>query len=145
MEGAVESVLSELGAWFQAQTALSGSGEAEMLPGERISANLPAMLGVTPLLGRSFRPEEESASAELVVMISEGLWRRRFAADSSIIGRSLTLAGRPATVIGVFPATLRSRLPNELASGRRTDYWMPLRLTRRTLPPVSISCTWRVD
>ena len=128
------SVLSDLGAWFQAQTALSGAGEAEMLQGERMSANLPAILGVTPLLGRSFRPEEELASAELVVMISEGLWRRRFAADSSIIGRTVTLAGRPATVIGVFPATLRSRLPNELASGRRTDYWMPLRLTTTNAP-----------
>jgi predicted permease len=128
------SVLSELGAWFQAQTPLSGSGEAEMLQGERMSANLPAMLGVTPLLGRSFRSEEELASAEPVVMISEGLWRRRFAADSTIIGRPLTLGGRPFTVIGVFPATLRSRLPNELASGRRTDYWMPLRLTTTNAP-----------
>src|SRR5688572_8912275 len=128
------AVLSELGTRFQAQTTLSGSGEAEMLPGERMSANLPTMLGVTPLLGRSFRPEEELASAELVVMISEGLWRRRFAADSTIIGRALTLGGRPATVIGVFPATLRSRLPNELASGRRTDYWMPLRLTTTNAP-----------
>jgi hypothetical protein len=67
-------------------------------------------------------------------MISEGLWRRRFAADSTIIGRALTLGGRPFTVIGVFPATLRSRLPNELASGRRTDYWMPLRLTTTNAP-----------
>ena len=128
------SVLADLGAWFQAQMPLSGVGEAEMLPGERISVNLPAMLGITPLLGRTFRPEEESESAEPVVMISEGLWRRRFASDSAVIGRVLTLAGRPFTVIGVFPATLRSRLPNELASGRRTDYWMPLRATTRTAP-----------
>ena len=128
------TVLSDLAAWFQAQTALSGSGEAEMLQGERMSANLPAMLGITPLLGRSFRPEEESPSSEVVVMISEGLWHRRFAADSGVIGRVLTLAGRPATVIGVFPATHRSRLPNELASGRQTDYWMPLRLTTTNAP-----------
>ena len=128
------SVLSDIGAWFQAQTSLSGTGEAEMIQGERMSANLPALLGVSPLLGRSFRPEEDAPSAEAVVMISEGLWRRRFASDSTIVGRVLTLAGRPVTVIGVFPATLRSRLPNELASGRRTDYWMPLRLTDTNAP-----------
>jgi putative ABC transport system permease protein len=127
-------VLSDVAAWFQAQTPLSGSGEAEMLQGERMSANLPAMLGVTPLVGRSFRPEEESTTSEPVIMISEGLWRRRFAADSAIIGRVLTLGGRPATVIGVFPSTLRARLPNELTSGRRTDYWMPLRLTTTNAP-----------
>src|SRR5687768_7485423 len=97
-----KTLLADLGAWFQAQTPLSGSGEAEMLQGERISVNLPAVLGVTPLLGRTFRPEEESSSGEAVVMISEGLWRRRFASDSGIIGRALTLAGRPFTVIGVF-------------------------------------------
>jgi hypothetical protein len=59
MEGAITLCPFGPGRVVPAQTPLSGSGEAEMLQGERMSANLPAMLGVTPLLGRSFRSEEE--------------------------------------------------------------------------------------
>jgi len=127
-------VLSEVGAWFQAGAALTGAGEAEQVFGERMSANLPGMLGTTPLLGRSFQAADELLSSDRVVMLSEGLWRRRFGADPRISGRVLTLNGLPHTVIGVFPATARSRLPNELASGRATDYWSPLRLTAESAP-----------
>lgn len=128
------TVFSEVGAWFQATAALTGEGPAETLLGERISANLPAMLGVQPLVGRGFAPDEEAGPGERVVMLSETFWHRRFAADSGVIGRSLTLNGLPHTVIGIFPSRGAARLPNELDSGRRTDYWAPLRLTTASAP-----------
>ena len=127
-------VLSEVGAWFQAATALTGEGHAERLLGERISANLPSILGVKPIVGRTFTPDEEAGSGDRVLMLSEAFWRRRFEADSDVIGRSLTLNGQPHTVIGIFPSRGAARLPNELDSGRRADYWAPLRLTTESAP-----------
>jgi MacB-like periplasmic core domain len=92
------------------------------------------LLGVTPLLGRAFRTDEELPASERVVMLSEPFWRRRFASDPGVLGRVLTLNGQPFTVIGIFPSTARARLPNELLNGRRTDYWAPLRLTDQSAP-----------
>ena len=83
--------------------------------------------GAAPLLGRVFS-ETEASAAEPVVVVSEGLWRTRFGADSAVIGRSLTLNGRAFIVIGVAPATMRlprmERTPTEL--------WLPLRVTQAT-------------
>jgi putative ABC transport system permease protein len=127
-------VFSELGAWFQAGASLTGAGDPERIFGERMSANLPGLLGVAPLLGRGFQPSDDLPSSDRVVMVSEGLWRRRFGSDPAILGRALSLNGIAHTVIGVFPATPGARLPNELASGRTTDYWAPLRLTPENAP-----------
>jgi hypothetical protein len=71
-------VFSELGAWFQAGASLTGAGDPERIFGERMSANLPGLLGVAPLLGRGFQPSDDLPSSDRVVMVSEGLWRRRF-------------------------------------------------------------------
>src|SRR5262245_10622252 len=80
---------------------LTGSGEPERLRGARVSANLFATLGILPILGRTFLPEEEGNKP--VVVLSHGLWQRRFAADPSIIGRIITLDDSPRTVVGVMP------------------------------------------
>jgi hypothetical protein len=62
------------------------------------------MLGVTPALGRSFRPEEDQRGVESVVIISHKLWRRRFGADPSLVGKRISLNGESREVIGVMPA-----------------------------------------
>jgi len=84
--------------------ALSGGGEPEVLEGARVSANFLRILGVTALRGRSFLPEEDQPGAPSVAMISASLWQRRFAVDPSIIGKTVTLAGAPHTIVGVLPA-----------------------------------------
>ena len=83
--------------------AFSGDGQPEALKGARVSSNFLDILGVQPLLGRSFYPEEDKSGAPPVVMISAALWQRRFNQSQSILGRSVTLAGTPYTVIGVLP------------------------------------------
>src|SRR5258708_23101736 len=84
--------------------ALSGAGEPEMLKGARVSANFLHILGVSPLMGRSFLPEEDKPDAPTVAMISVELWRRRFRGDRSISGKAVTLAGMPYEILRLVPA-----------------------------------------
>ena len=105
---------------------LTGEGEPERVIADRITANFFSTLGVRPTLGRAFLPEEEQVGGDdRVVMLSHGYWQRRFGGDQQIIGRQLTLSGRPFTVIGVAPAGFRH--------GRDVDLWAPTRADT-TLP-----------
>jgi predicted permease len=86
------------------QPTLTGQGDPEQLVGAQVSHDTFAMLGVTPALGRSFSPEEDRRGVESVVIISHGLWRRRFGADPSLVGKKISLNGESLMVIGVMPA-----------------------------------------
>jgi putative ABC transport system permease protein len=89
----------------QMQTLL-GNDEAERFETEFVSASYFSLLGATPALGRTFRADEDRVETpELVVVLSDGLWRRLFGADPKVLGRRITLSGRTFTVIGVMPAT----------------------------------------
>ncbi len=68
---------------------LTGGGEPERITGARVSASLFPLLGVKPILGRTFLPEEDRFGRSSVVLVREGLWRRRFGADPDFIGKSL--------------------------------------------------------
>jgi predicted permease len=92
----------------------TGSGQAEHLRGELVSASLLPVLGVNPLLGRNFLPEEDQQGAGGVVMLTYGLWKRRFGADPNILGKTLTLDAKNYTVIGVLPSDFRFRGQVEL-------------------------------
>ena len=100
---------------------LTGIGEPERLDGRRVSANLFAILGVKPIVGRTFVPEEDKPGTK-VVLLNESLWQRRFGGDPSVIGRALNLNGEPYTVIGVLPHTVR--LPASV--NWRDQVWVPL-------------------
>ncbi len=129
-------VFTDVAAMTQHGEVLSGDGDAEQLRGAMTSVNALAMLGITPMVGRSFRPDEEGPAAPHVVMLSERVWRDRFARDSLIVGRTVTLTGQPYTVIGVFASNLRSVLPARGGFGQRksADFWEPLDLTVRNSP-----------
>jgi hypothetical protein len=86
------------------QMALSGSGTPEVLNVARVSANFLEILGLSPVLGRSFIAEEEKTGAPAVVMITEKLWQQRFGRDPQTIGRVINLAGVPHRIVGVLPA-----------------------------------------
>ena len=77
--------------------------EPEQIQGASVSHDALSILGITPLLGRDFHPEEDSPKAELVVLLSHSLWQRRFGGDRSVLGRRITLGEQPASVIGVLP------------------------------------------
>jgi putative ABC transport system permease protein len=109
-------------------TLTADDGEPMALVGARFSAALPRMLGVQPLAGRAFSSEEDAASAERVVMISERLWRMRYSAGDSILGRTIAINGNPWRVIGVYPSDGRSTIPFPSVRTQPIDFWMPLRL-----------------
>jgi predicted permease len=98
---------SSLGAFRSEDYNLSGAGEPERLHGHMISADLFPALGVPLPLGRNIRPEEDQPGAAPVVVIGDGLWKRKFASSPDVLGKRLTLNGKAYTVIGVAP----SRLP----------------------------------
>src|SRR5580765_1440366 len=81
---------------------LTGQGEPERLNGSRVSANLFPVLGVTPLIGRTFTEDEDEVGHEHVALLTYPLWVRRFGADPAIVGRSIALNGEPHTVVGVM-------------------------------------------
>ena len=92
----------------------TGSGQAEHLRAELVSASLLPVLGVNPLLGRNFVPQEDQQGAGGVVMLTYGLWKRRFAGDPNILGKALTLNNKNYTVIGVLPSDFQFRRQAEL-------------------------------
>ena len=93
----------DLAAFDAQRMTLGGIDEPERIGTEFVSASYFPLLGVTPALGRAFRAEEDDvAKPAAVVVLSDGLWKRRFAADPSVVGRAITLNGRPFTVLGVM-------------------------------------------
>jgi len=83
---------------------LTGVGEPDRIAAKMATAALLPMLGAAPAAGRSFTPEEDRAGAAGVVLVSDGLWHRRFGGTADVIGRSITLDNQPYTVIGILPA-----------------------------------------
>jgi putative ABC transport system permease protein len=98
---------------------LTGAGDPERLLAARISANLFPVLGVSPAIGRGFTEGEDEIGNEQVVLLSDALWRRRFGADPSIVGKAITLNGTPHTVVGVMG-------PDFQYPGREFQAWTPL-------------------
>jgi len=86
---------------------LTGRGEPEEVPAARVSWNFFQVLGVRPVLGRSFREAEDKPGGDTVVLLSDAYWRRRFAADPSVVGGHLTLDQKDYAVIGVLPPGFR--------------------------------------
>ena len=82
---------------------LTGTGETELVGGSMISADFFPTLGVTPTLGRNFRPDDDRAGAAPVVMLGGGLWKRKFGSSPDVIGKSIVLNGASYTIVGVVP------------------------------------------
>src|SRR4051794_22623260 len=95
----------QLVAWLDGSRNLQGMGEAERITTVQATSNLFSTLRARPLLGRTFVPRQDEPGHGRVVVLSESLWRRRFGADRSILGRALQLDGAPYSVIGVMPAS----------------------------------------
>lgn len=97
---------------------LTGGDQPQRVYGATTTANFFETLGVEAILGRTFRPDDDTPEAARVVVLSERLWRTAFGADEAIVGSDVRMNGEPYTVIGVAPASLR--IPN------REDLWVPL-------------------
>jgi predicted permease len=109
---------------------LIGNGEPERLTSVPVTQNFFALLGIEPRIGRQFSADECKFNGPKAVMLSDAIWRRRFAADPSIVGRALPFDGGPATVVGVLPASFD--FGTVFAPGTRIDIFEPFPLSPET-------------
>jgi predicted permease len=119
---------SWLAAWgYLTGLTLTGAGDPVTLTGQLVSAEFLPLLGIEPMLGRVFTQEEDRPNAPRVVILSHGLWQRRFGRDPDILGRTVELNGNPHEIVGVMPEGFSFVPANGPAN---IDYWMPFALNR---------------
>jgi macrolide transport system ATP-binding/permease protein len=116
---------------FSSMDVFTGTGYAlhtpagtEPVPGERVSAGFFHTLGISPVLGRDFRPGEDAVGIAPVVMLSYGTWQRRFGGRTNVVGESVNLSGVAHTVVGVLPQDF------EFAPRDNAEFWVPLQPSR---------------
>ena len=112
------TVLTDIAASQPGDAVISNDGEPEELPARKVTANFWTVLGAQPLVGRVFT-EDEDVQGVRVVVISHGLWQRRFGASPDVVGRTITLNDNPYEVIGVMPREFY------FMPARDIDIWMP--------------------
>ncbi|HYW43433.1 MAG TPA: ABC transporter permease [Bryobacteraceae bacterium] len=104
-------------------SSLAGSGEPEQVDGMAVSDGFFAILGVKPIAGRWFTPQEDVRGSDNAAILGEGLWRRRYGADPGILGRQIHVDNRSVTVVGVMPAGFRFPFS-------KAELWQPLAIDR---------------
>ncbi|MGH9657210.1 MAG: ABC transporter permease, partial [Bryobacteraceae bacterium] len=112
------TVFTDIAATQPGEATLSGDTEPEQVPARKTTASLWSVLGVKPLIGRVFTEEEDEKGA-LVVVISHGLWQRRYGGSPDVLGRKITVNDSPYEVIGVMPREFY------FMPARDIDMWMP--------------------
>ena len=127
----MNQVFENLAAFENLGLDLSGVNEPERLPAARVSSSLFPLLGVPPMLGRSFASEEDRPGQN-VVILSHGLWQRRFGADRLIVGKTLTLNRNVYTVVGVMPGGFQFPQMGISFAGP-AELWVPMRFTSEEL------------
>jgi putative ABC transport system permease protein len=149
----------DMAAMFYANFNLTSDGEPDRIDGATITSNLMSVLGAAVQLGRTFQPDDDEQQDRSVVLISHGLWQRRFAGDPNVIGRTITIDETPHTVIGVMRAGFkfpersdlwvlgrnRGAVPTSLISQVPTNDWVHerdahfIRVIGRLRPGVTLS------
>ena len=124
----------------QSVSTLTDGNEATHVQGESVSADLFSLLGVQPILGRTFLPKEDEPGNHVVVL-SYGLWQRQFGADRGIIGKTVVLDGKPFEVIGVMPP----RFTFPLRFSNPPELWITMSNLRQTPPDGSQPMTEQRD
>jgi predicted permease len=116
--------LADVGAWSDGQVNLTGDGEPERVASGFVTANLFSVLGASPKLGRLFTPQEDVPNGPNVAILGYGLWVRRYAADPSVVGRTIQINGAPYQVVGVMPAGFV--LPTDFQNPVPSTLWLPI-------------------
>ncbi|HKN84497.1 MAG TPA: ABC transporter permease, partial [Pyrinomonadaceae bacterium] len=117
---------ADMAALAETSFNLTGDGEPERVAANGVTANFFPLLGVQPILGRGFLPEEDQPGKNRVAVLSYSLWRTRYGGDRQIINREILLNGRKITVVGVLPAGFQFL-------DKEVRVWLPLALTPEQL------------
>ncbi|MBZ5621636.1 MAG: ABC transporter permease [Acidobacteriia bacterium] len=117
------SSFSGLAAYALTPMNLTGTGTPERIPGESVTWNFFGVLGVEPVEGRTFLPEDDRAGAGLVVILTHDFWQRRLGGDTAVLEHTIALDGRPYQVIGVLPPGFAS--PTQFGTKERMQFYVP--------------------
>lgn len=124
------TVFEDVAAFGQTSLAFTGHGEPEQLVGTRVSSGYFAVVGVEPVLGRSFAPEEYEVGKGQVVILGHAFWQRTFGGDTNIIDRTVTLDGENYRVVGVMPPGIYPVSPTTNGSlvfdEQQQNLWVPM-------------------
>ncbi len=123
--------LDGLALWRGEESNLTGAGEPERVLGAIVTPEFFDLLRTKPALGRAFTPEDSRPGAEPVVILSHGLWVRRFGGDPNVLGQTLRMNGEPWQIVGVAPEGFD--FPDI-----RTDLWRPSTIDESNLSPGSM-------
>src|SRR5262245_13254915 len=115
------SVFEDVTTYGNWSATFLGNGEAERIPGIQVGDGYFSIMKATPLLGRTFLPEEQEEGKDFVIVLGFGLWQRRFGGDQNVIGQKINLSGRQYTVVGVLPSGFQP-LPTSLVDPRGEFY-----------------------
>jgi len=123
------NAFTEMAGTFDRSAVLVGDGEPEEIPAQLATTNLFALLGVDAILGRTFSADDGKPDQPRVVVLSYGLWQRRFGGDPNIIGRKLNVNRAEAIVIGVMPAGFKWHIHKGSMTTKTAELWSPLIIT----------------
>jgi len=118
--------IADIASWYDTRAVVSDRGDAFQVRVDRATPNFFQLLRAAPMMGRTFTTNADRDQIASEVVLSYGVWTKRYGADPSAIGRRMVLDGKPFTIVGVMPRTFNVA-SNELANSR-TDVWTPFRL-----------------
>ena len=119
------TVFSSMAFVFDERDNLTGNGEPQEVVVQDVSASFFSMLGVDPIIGPGFTPENGQPGHANVVILSYGLWKERFAGDPAVVGKSILLNGHPETVVGVAPQNFNWFIKDGSLTGAKPQMWSP--------------------
>ncbi len=130
------TVFDDLAGFYDLRLNLTGSGEPEQIPVQAVTPNLFSLLGVNANIGRTFISEEGQPGKDNVVLLSYGLWQRKFGGDPNIPGKTITLDGKTQTIVGVMPRGFELFVQQHSRTGEHAGLWLPLAFRPEDHTPV---------
>ncbi len=119
----------QMGIYSSKHFDISGMGNPERVTAARVSASIFPLLGVSPILGRTYTDDEDQSSHAAVVL-SYGLWQRVYGGDTGILGKAIQLNRQPYTVVGVMPKSFEFPLRGEAWANTPAELWVPMSFTK---------------
>ena len=125
------TLLQSVAGYSEDVSVLQAKDNSQSLSAPHVTPNVFPMLGVQPLVGRTFTEAEGQPGGPLAALLSDGLWRQTFHGDQGVIGQSVRIGGKPYTIVGVMPQSFR--FPEELGPDQQKGVWVPLQPTTEML------------
>ncbi|MCA1619679.1 MAG: ABC transporter permease [Acidobacteria bacterium] len=122
-------VFEDVAAFTDGAANMTGGGDPEEVVVGYVTPNLFPLLGAEPIKGRGFSPDDAEPGAARTVVLSHGLWRRRFGSDPGVVGKTFNLSGAPVTVVGVMPARFQWFIRRGSRTAAPPEMWSPFALT----------------